>query len=126
MATLKNNDCMKIIKTFYLFIVLSILSFGCSKSEDGVGCEENETTKVTFKNTGSSTLRVEMATQFDAQFNPVNPVFTFDLAPGTSSVREFRYGNYFIQWKANCSSTCTQQAFFSRNFVTCQEYQETQ
>ena len=117
---------MKLIKAFYLFATLSTLGFGCSKSDDGVGCEENETAKVTFKNTGSSSLRVEMATQFDAQFNPINPVFTFDLAPGASSVREFRNGNYFIQWKANCATTCTQQTFYARNFATCQEYQETQ
>jgi len=117
---------MKILKTLYFFAVLSLFGFGCSKSNDGVGCEENETTKVTFRNTGSSSLRVEMATQFDAQFNPINPVFTFDLAPGTSSEREFRYGNYFIQWKANCATSCTQQTFYARNFETCQEYQETQ
>ena len=115
-----------IAKTLYLFLILSFLFIGCSKSEDGITCEENETTKVTFNNTGSTTLRVEMAIQFDAQFNPINPVFSFDLAPGTSSVKEFRYGNYFIQWKANCSTTCTQQSFYARNFITYEEYQEAQ
>lgn len=117
---------MKVVKSLYLFVALAVSAFGCSKSDDGVACEENETTKVTFNNSGSTTLRVEMAKQFDAQFNPVNPVFTFDLAPGASSVREFRYGNYFIQWKANCATTCTQQTFYAKNFDTCQEYQETQ
>ena len=109
-----------------MLVTLSAFAAGCSKSDDEPGCDENETTKVTFSNTGSSSLRVEMATQFDAQYNPISPVFTFDLAPGTTSVREFRYGNYFIQWKANCNTTCTQQSFYARNFAVCTEYQETQ
>ena len=117
---------MKSFKMSCLLAALIFLSTGSSKSDDAISCEENETTKVTFTNNGASALRVEMATQFDAQFNPVNPVFTIDLAPGASSVKEFRYGNYFIQWKANCSTTCTQQAFYARNFDVCGEYQESQ
>ena len=117
---------MRISKIFYSLMFFSVCALGCSKSGDVAGCEENETTKVTFKNTGSTALHIEMATQFDSQFNPINPVFSFDLAAGASSVREFRYGNYFIQWKANCSTSCTQQAFYARSFLTCQEYQESQ
>ena len=117
---------MKFIKAICLWATIAFLVTGCSKSEDAISCEDNETSKVTFTNNGASALRVEMASQFDAQFNPVNPVFTIDLAPGASSVKEFRYGKYFIQWKANCSTTCTQQAFYARTFEVCGEYQETQ
>lgn len=117
---------MKLFNKLSPLLAIIFMVTGCSKSEDAISCEESETTKVTFTNNGAASLRVEMASQFDAQFNPVNPVFVIDLAPGASSVKEFRYGNYFIQWKANCSTTCTQQAFYARNFDVCGEYQESQ
>lgn len=118
---------MKISKAIYLISALFIIFMGCKKAEDnGPACETNETTKVTFKNTGSTALKVEVAYQFNSNFEPIDPVCVIDLAPGTSSVKEFRYGNYFIQWKANCASTCTQQAFYAKTYESCLEYQETQ
>ena len=119
---------MKSVTKNCLILLCILFTVSCSKSndDDGPSCETNETTKVTFNNTGSTALRVELASQFNAQFEPVNPVFVIDLAPGTSSVKEFRYGRYFIQWRANCASTCTQQTFYAKTFDVCQEYQETQ
>lgn len=116
---------MQKIRTVLAILAISTLLFSCKKSEDnGPACEENETTKVTFRNNGTTSLRVQMAYSFNSQFEPVNPVFQFDLAPGESSVREFTYGQYFIQWLNSCSTTCSQSAFYSRTFEMCEEYTE--
>jgi hypothetical protein len=119
---------MKSIKPMLLFLAFVSVSFSCSKSsgDSGPACESNETTKVTFKNNGSTTLRVEVAQTFNAQFEPVSPVVAIDLAAGASSVKEFRYGRYFIQWKNGCPAACSQRAFYAKDFAICQEYQETQ
>jgi|GEM_PF-1765533 len=109
------------------FLVVTTASLSCKKGVDAwPACETNETSKITFKNNGTTSLRVEMAKTFNASYMPIDAVFTFDLAAGESSVKEFRYGKYFIQWKNNCATKCTQQAFYAKDFVQCEEYTEEQ
>ena len=118
---------MKSFKTMFVLLAIASLLFSCKKGGDsGPACETNETSKVTFKNTSTNTLRVEMAKTFNASFMPIDAVFVFDLAAGASSVREFRYGRYFIQWKNDCATTCTQRAVYAKDFAQCQESEEVQ
>jgi hypothetical protein len=119
---------MKSIKTLLLLIVITIVSFSCKKSsgDSGQACENNETTKVTFKNNTTVSLRIEVAKTFNAQYMPVDAVFTIDVAAGASTVKEFRYGRYFIQWKQGCINTCSQKAFYAKDFEVCKEYTESQ
>ena len=119
---------MKSVKAMCLFLAIASITFSCSKSggDNGPACEENETTRVTFKNTGTTPLRVEVAYTFNSQFMPVDPVVELDLAAGASVVKEFRYGRYFIQWKNDCPGTCSQRSFFAKDFNQCEEYTEAQ
>lgn len=118
---------MKIIKSTFLIVSILIFTIGCSKSksDDEINCEKNQTSKITFKNISDASLRIEMSKQFDSNYNPVDPVFTFDLEPGKTSDREFKSGRYFIQWKANCNTKCTQKTFYAKEFETCKEYEES-
>jgi hypothetical protein len=116
---------MKSFLSILLTLSLSILTVSCNKpSDEGLACETNETTRVTFKNNTSVSQRVEVAKTFNAQFVPLDAILTFDLAPGASSVKEFREGRYFIQWKNGCSGTCSQSAFYAKEFLMCGDTQE--
>jgi hypothetical protein len=119
------TEPMKSLLSILLTFTLSFLTVSCTKSgDDGLACETNETTRVTFKNTTSVSQRVEVAKTFNAQFVPLDAVLSFDLAPGASSVKEFSDGRYFIQWKNNCSSTCAQSAFYAKEFLMCGDTEE--
>ncbi len=116
---------MKSFQSILLTFALSTFVFSCNKpGDDGLACETNETTRVTFKNNTAVSQRVEVAKTFNAQFVPQDAVLSFDLAPGASSVKDFREGRYFIQWKNNCSSTCAQSAFYAKEFLMCGDTQE--
>ncbi len=119
---------MKSIKTMLLFLAITSISFSCSKSSgDSVpACENNNTTKVTFTNNSTGLLRVEVAKTFNAQYIPLDAVVNIDLAAGASSVKEFTYGRYFVQWKNGCPAACSQRTFYAKDFATCQESQEAQ
>ena len=116
------------MKSFHLIglaLSLSILSISCKKSGDtGMACEENETTRVTFRNNTTLSQRVEVAKTFNAQFVPQDAVLSFDLAPGASAVKELREGRYFIQWKNSCATTCSQSAFYAKTFEVCGNTEE--
>lgn len=110
---------------FFSFLASSVLLFSCTKKSDGgAGCEENETTKVTFKNTRSTSVKLEVAVTFNAQYVPNSPIIQIDLAPGASTVREFRYGKYFIEWENGCPAACSQGAFYAKTYEQCGEYEE--
>lgn len=114
---------MKLIKILVLFIAITTVSFSCKKSaeDSGPACENNETTKVTFKNTSTLAARLELADRFDSNYKPVGIVFSIDLAPGATATKEFKSGRYYIQWKC---STCNTGTVSSKTYETCMEYQE--
>ncbi len=118
---------MKNIKTITLLLIAATAVFACKKTTSkDPDCETNSTSRIKFKNTTAGVLRIEMAATFNAKFEPVEPVFVFDLQPGDSSTRDFKYGRYFIQWKANCATSCTQVSFYAKTFEQCEQYTEKQ
>jgi hypothetical protein len=117
---------MKHSITFVLGLTALILLSNCTKKSDDVAsCEENETTKVTFKNTRSTSVKLEVAITFNAQYVPNSPVVQIELAPGASTVREFRYGKYFIEWENGCPTACSQGSFSAKTFEQCGTYEVT-
>lgn len=53
-----------------LMALFTPLVLGGKKSETTAGCEDNKTTKGYFKITGSTSLHVEVALQFNSQYIP--------------------------------------------------------
>lgn len=113
----------------YLSIALFsiILMPGCKKTTSSdPDCETNSTSQIKFKNTTAGTVRIEMAKTFNAKYEPIDPVFVFDLPAGDSATKDFKYGRYFIQWKANCAAACTQLSYYAKTFDQCMKYTEKQ
>jgi hypothetical protein len=117
---------MNALRLTILFMAVSCLSFSCKKNSDdaGAACEEKQTMKVTFANTGSVPLRVVLATSLTPQFTPVNPVFSLDLAPGASVIKEFAADTYFNVWYTNCASACSLSTYYSKTYTACNAYDE--
>jgi hypothetical protein len=117
---------MNSLRLTILFLALISVSVSCKKNSDdaGAACEEKQTMKVTFANTGSVPLRVVLATSLTPQFTPVNPVFSLDLAPGASVVKEFAAATYFNVWYTNCSSACSLSTYYSKTYTACNAYDE--
>lgn len=111
----------------YLAAFVLLTSIGsCEKPPADTGdCESNQTTKVTFTNSGTGTLKVEVAKTFNSKYEPVDAILVFDVAAGASATKEFKAGRYFVQWKENCP-TCAQKAFYAKTFEACAETTETQ
>lgn len=107
-------------------IVSVFLSCKKGGDDEGSDCEENNRTKVVFTNTGSVPLRVEVATTLTPQFDPINPVFSLDLAGGASVQKEFEADKYFILWYSNCSADCSMVTYYNKTYVPCSEYEEKQ
>lgn len=119
---------MKLFKLTMLLATTISLFIGCVKSneEEVVDCEENNTTKVTYTNTGTVSLRVQVATSLTPQYVPINPILTFDLAPGVSVTKEFSADKYFTLWYNNCATTCNRYSYHFKTFDACGEYEEKQ
>lgn len=99
--------------------------FSCSKGGDAESdCQDDNTTKVTFSNTGSVPLRVEVAIQLTPQYRPIDPVVVLDLAPGQSTQKEIKADQYFVVWSANCATTCTRATSYSKTYESCSAYEE--
>lgn len=118
---------MRLLKTMLFSAVITCSLYSCSKpGDDASDCEDNNTTKVTYTNTGSTPLRVEVATSLTPQFKPVSPIVTLDLAPGASVVREISAEKYFTVWSRDCATTCTMVTYYSKTYSQCSEYEEKQ
>lgn len=118
---------MKLIRLPITILALFALLSSCSKSGDDSdpACMENHITSVIFKNTGSTPLRVEVASQLTPQYEAVNPVVSEDIAPGASIKKEFTSGRYMVIWKSGCPSNCNvATAASSRDYEDCEEYEE--
>ncbi len=117
---------MNIIKSSLAIALCTVMMFSCKKNSEpsDPACETNNTTKVTFKNTTTTSKRLEVAKTFNSEFVPNEPVLSIDLAPGASISKEFRYGKYFVQWKNGCPSACSKAAFYAKDYLSCQEYNE--
>lgn len=116
---------MKSIKFALLFMALTSTFTSCSKDgEESESCEDNNTTKVTFRNVWEQKMRVQVAYQLTPQFEPVNPVVTLDLAPGETVMKEFESGRYMIVWKNDCPQTCSLASSYAKTYETCGEYNE--
>lgn len=117
---------MKLIKTMLIGTVIMFSLLSCSKPGDdgGSDCEDNNTTKVTYANTGSVPLKVQVATSLTPAFVPISPIITLELAPGASVVKEFTAGQYFTVWYANCATSCTMYTYYSKTYNTCGVYEE--
>ncbi len=79
---------------------------------------------MTFKNTGTVPLRVQMATQLTPQFQPINPAAEIDLAPGQSVQRDIVAGRYFFVWSRDCATTCSRITSYAKDFESCNSYTE--
>jgi hypothetical protein len=112
---------MKLIKTMLFATAITFSLLSCSKpgDDDGSDCEDNDTTKVTYTNTGTVPLRVQVATSLTSAFVPISPIVSIDLAPGASVVKEFAADKYFIVWYANCATTCTMYTYYAKTYATC-------
>lgn len=117
---------MKKIKLLPLLLGTLFLFSSCSKSDDeGETCQDTNSTKVTYSNTTNTALRVVVSTRLTPQFEPVDPLFTLDLAPGQSVVKEFLAGRYINSWYNNCASSCNRMSSSSfKDFNSCEEYEE--
>lgn len=109
---------MNLFKKSLLALTILTGLFGCKKDEETpcVG-----PVKITFQNQRAYPVRIEMAATFDAQLNPINPLFVIDLpAFGTSAKKEYpSETRYKIQWKKNCATTCVQMSFGDASTVPC-------
>ena len=106
---------------------LACVLFSCKKGEEddaGPDCENDHTTQVTYTNTGSVPLRIEVATSLTPQYEPVNPILTLDLAPGATVVKEIQADRYFNVWYRDCSTNCTQTTYNSKTYEQCGQYEE--
>lgn len=118
---------MKKIKLSLLFTAALCMFLSCSKrEEEAETCEDTHTTKVTFSNTTNAALRVVVSTRLTPQFVPIEPIFTLDLAPGQSVVKEFMAGRYINSWYNGCPSNCNRMGNIFRDFDSCIEYEEKQ
>ncbi|MBL7699084.1 MAG: hypothetical protein JNK79_13045 [Chitinophagaceae bacterium] len=119
---------MKSFNLTVLFLAITCLVVSCKKGGDdeGENCEDNNTTKVTYSNTGSVPLRVVVATSLTSQYEPINPILNIDLAPGASTVKEFDADQYFNVWYSNCSDDCSMVTYYSKTYAQCSEYEEKQ
>lgn len=113
---------------FYILLVTSLyLISSCSKpKEEAETCEDTRRTKVTYVNTGTTTLRVVVSTRLTPQFEPIDPIFTIDLLAGQSVAKEFEGGRYINSWYNSCSSDCKRIGSFFRDFDQCNSYEEKQ
>lgn len=108
-------------------MTFSFVLLSCKKgeSDDSENCEENNLTKVTYSNVGSTPVRVVVATSLTPQYEPINPVFSIELAPGQSVPKEFEAEQYFNVWYGNCSGDdCVMLAYYSKTYAQCNEYEE--
>jgi len=118
---------MKKIKLHLLFLAILCTFLSCSKPEEDVDtCEDTNTTKVTFTNTTNAALRVVVSTRLTPQYEPIDPLFSIDLAPGQSVVKEFEAGRYINSWYNGCPSSCNRMGNIFRDFDQCNEYDEKQ
>lgn len=117
---------MKSISLPIILLAMAALLWSCSKSGDSdPDCMDENITSVIFKNTGSTPLRVEVASQLTPQFEAINPVVSEDLAPGASIKRDFSAGRYMVIWKSGCPSNCTlATGASSRDYGACEDYEE--
>ncbi|HEX2532609.1 MAG TPA: hypothetical protein VHK69_02670 [Chitinophagaceae bacterium] len=116
---------MKSIRRILLGITACTLILSCAKpaEDETETCEDTNSTRVTFTNTGTNALRVVVSATLTPQFEPVNPLFSIDLAPGQSVSKEFTAGRYMASWY-NCASNCTRMGHVSRDFTACNAYEE--
>lgn len=116
---------MKAINLIAFSMMFTLLFTACKKGDSGEGsdCEEDNLTKVTYTNTGTTPLRVSVATQLTPQFETVSPVFTIDLAPGASVEKVFFADKYFTVWQSNCATNCTLATHNYKTYEACNEYE---
>lgn len=118
---------MKNLISHLFFFVTVCMFLSCSKpANEPVTCEDTNIAKVTFANTSDIPLRVVVSTRLTPEYVPIEPIFTIDLAPGKSIVKEFEAGRYINTWYKDCSSNCNRMNSFFRNYEQCKEYQEKQ
>jgi hypothetical protein len=110
-------------KTLVAFIILTAL-FGCEKEKEKPPCVGP--VKVQFQNRRAYPVRMEMATAFDAQDNPINPLFVIELPAYGTERREYPSGiRYKTKWKRNCATTCVVEAGGDTADYPCADVTET-
>ena len=119
---------MKSIKLALFFAAIACVFISCKKESGDTDsdCQNDNTTKVTYTNTGTISLRVQVSYQLTPQFVPINPIFTIDLAPGASVVKEFVADKYFTVWTRDCATTCSMVTYYSKTYVQCNATVEKQ
>lgn len=112
----------------FLALVVTLSGFlSCSKSEREVDtCEDTNTTSVTYSNTTAAALRVVVSATLTPQFEPVDPLFTIDLAAGQKVVKSFKAGKYFNTWYNGCPSGCNRRSYNFKTYSSCVDYEEKQ
>ena len=117
---------MKSVKLVAFFIAVACTFISCKKGaeDDTQDCDENNTTSIVFSNTGTTPLRVELASSLTPQFKPINPVVVLDLAPGATVTKEVAADDYFNVWSRDCSTTCTMVTYYRKTYDKCNAYEE--
>jgi hypothetical protein len=117
---------MKFLKFSVVFIAIACVFINCSKEagDEDSDCENDNTTTITYKNTGSVPLRVQVATQLTPQFVPIDPIVHLDLAPGQTIVKEIPADQYFVVWYSNCAASCSMMTYYSKTYMRCEPYSE--
>jgi hypothetical protein len=113
---------MKLFKNTILALTILTTLFSCEKEkEEKPPCAGP--VKVAFINTRDNPVRMEMATAFDAQQNPINPLFVIELPAWGTARREYPSDvRYKISWKRNCATICNQTGFGDAvSIATCEE-----
>lgn len=118
---------MKSIKLALLFLAITCATLSCKKGDDDGGgddCEEANTAKVVFTNTGNIPMRVVVATSLTPQYEAINPLLTLDIPAGSSVPKVIEAKQYFVLWYRDCADECVMTTYYSKTYAQCMDYEE--
>lgn len=108
------------------FVMITFVSCTKGGEEDSdPDCENDNTTTVTVRNTGTQPLKVAVANQLTPQYQAINPAIEMTLAPGQSSTKVIPSGRYMIVWWNNCATTCNKYTSYAETYENCGTYEES-
>jgi hypothetical protein len=110
---------MNFFKNILFALAISAALLGCEKEKEVPACVGP--VKITFQNTRAYPVRMEMATAFDAQNNPINPLFVIELPAFGTAKREYTAGAYIVHARKDCAASCVLVTSSDARYVDCQD-----